>query len=108
VPATPPRSPASTSPCTPRPSTLPGPPADPVEPCTATTRRDRVTAIMSTDPSRAWRGRELAKHLKITPKPCQSKRGERHASAVDAVLSATVILGRSGSEEGTLTIVRNE
>jgi hypothetical protein len=29
------------------------------------TRRQRVTAIMSTDPGRAWTGRELAEHLHI-------------------------------------------
>ena len=32
------------------------------------TRRDRITAIMSTDPRRAWRGRELAQQLRVKPR----------------------------------------
>lgn len=39
----------------------PGPPPPP-------TRRERVTAIMSTDPQRGWPGRELAQHLDINPR----------------------------------------
>ena len=34
----------------------------------APTRRDRVTAIMATDPRRAWSGRELAESLQIKPR----------------------------------------
>jgi len=32
------------------------------------TRRQRVTAIMNTDPHRGWRGRELAQQLQVKPR----------------------------------------
>jgi hypothetical protein len=32
------------------------------------TRRQRITTIMSTDPGRAWTGRELAEHLHVKPR----------------------------------------
>jgi hypothetical protein len=34
----------------------------------APTRRERVMAIMNTDPGRGWSGRELADHLQVTPR----------------------------------------
>ena len=40
------------------------------------TRRDRVTAIMTTDPHRAWTGRELAERLQIKPRNLLTQLGQ--------------------------------
>ena len=40
------------------------------------TRRHRVTAIMSTDPHRAWSGRELALQLQVKPRNLLTQLGE--------------------------------
>ena len=40
------------------------------------TRRDRVTAIMTTDPHRAWTGRELAEQLQIKPRNLLTQLGQ--------------------------------
>jgi hypothetical protein len=40
------------------------------------TRRQRVTALMSTEPHRDWSGRELAERLQITPRNLHTQLGE--------------------------------
>jgi hypothetical protein len=40
------------------------------------TRRQRVTALMSTEPHRDWSGRELAQRLQITPRNLHTQLGE--------------------------------
>ena len=40
------------------------------------TRRDRVTAIMNTDPRRAWSGSELASQLQVKPRNLLTQLGE--------------------------------
>jgi Insertion element 4 transposase N-terminal/Transposase DDE domain len=40
------------------------------------TRRERVTAIMNTDPQRAWTGRELAEQLQVKPRNLLTQLGE--------------------------------
>jgi hypothetical protein len=40
------------------------------------TRRDRVTAIMNTDPRRSWSGRELADQLQVKPRNLLTQLGE--------------------------------
>ena len=40
------------------------------------TRRDRVTAIMNTDPHRAWTGSELAEQLQVKPRNLLTQLGE--------------------------------
>ena len=40
------------------------------------TRRERVTAIMNTDPHRAWTGHELAEQLRIKPRNLLTQLGE--------------------------------
>ena len=40
------------------------------------TRRQRVTALMSTQPHRSWSGRELAERLQITPRNLHTQLGE--------------------------------
>ena len=40
------------------------------------TRRDRVTAIMTADPHRAWTGRELAERLQIKPRNLLTQLGQ--------------------------------
>ncbi|MEV7246604.1 IS4 family transposase [Streptomyces sp. NPDC093248] len=55
-----------------RAGTAPGTPHIPQRP----TRRQRVTAIMSMDPKRAWDGRELAEKLGLKPKNLLTQLGE--------------------------------
>jgi hypothetical protein len=40
------------------------------------TRRERVTAIMNTDPHRAWTGRELAEQLQVKPRNLLTQLGQ--------------------------------
>src|SRR5260221_3232936 len=40
------------------------------------TRRQRVTALMTTQPHRDWSGRELAERLQITPRNLHTQLGE--------------------------------
>ena len=40
------------------------------------TRRQRVTALMATEPHRDWSGRELAERLQITPRNLHTQLGE--------------------------------
>ena len=42
----------------------------------APTRRQRVIALMSTEPHRDWSGRELAERLQITPRNLHTQLGE--------------------------------
>jgi hypothetical protein len=53
----------------------PRPRRTPPTPRTAT-RRERVTAIMNTDPHRAWTGRELAEQLQVKPRNLLTQLGE--------------------------------
>jgi hypothetical protein len=48
----------------PRPRRIRGPANQPQ----LTTRRHRITTIMTTDPGRGWTGQELAAHLQVTPR----------------------------------------
>jgi Insertion element 4 transposase N-terminal/Transposase DDE domain len=68
-PATPTRRPPPRTRPRTRRSTHPPRPATP-------TRRDRVTALMRTDPTRAWTGRELATHLDIPIRTLQTQLGQ--------------------------------
>jgi hypothetical protein len=61
-----------TPPLSPPPRRAHNPPQTPRLP----TRRDRVTAIMTTDPHRAWTGRELAEQLQIKPRNLLTQLGQ--------------------------------
>ena len=78
-PAAPPPSPRSTSPCTPRPCeqhpAAPAPPRHPARP-QPPTRRQRITAIITSQPPRDWSGHELAEHLHVKPRNMLTQLGE--------------------------------
>ena len=78
----PPPSPRSTSPSAPRPSTWPGrthrdrsTPRPPRPPGPAT-RRERITAIITSHPPRDWSGHELAVLLHVKPRNMLTQLGE--------------------------------